>query len=83
MTECDFRRLDHPVYSLDLAPCDFSLFDYLHKKMVGSMYEKVDELEEKIRVIIKAIAKSRLIAILREYQMRMDECIENKADYFE
>jgi hypothetical protein len=66
MSECDFCKLDHPAYSPDLAHCDFFLFGYLHEKMAKSIYETVEELEEKIRVIIEAIPKSRLIAIFRE-----------------
>jgi hypothetical protein len=83
MAECDFRRLDHPVYSPVLTPCDFFLFDCLHEKMIGSVYETVEELEEKIRVVIEAIPKSRLIAFFREWQKRADEYVKNNGDYFE
>jgi hypothetical protein len=63
MAKCNFRRLDHPAYSQVLAPCDFFLFSYLHEKIAGSVYETVEELEEKIRVVIETIPKSRLIAV--------------------
>jgi hypothetical protein len=58
MIECNFRIFDHSAYSLDLAPYDFFIFGYLHEKMTGSVYETVEELEEKIRVVIEAIANS-------------------------
>jgi hypothetical protein len=58
MTECDFRRVDHPVYLLDLASCNFFLFGHLHEKMAGSVYETVEELEEKIKMVIEIIQKS-------------------------
>jgi hypothetical protein len=48
--------------------------------MAESVYETVEELEEKIRVVIEAIAKSRLIVVFREWQNRVDECIKNKGD---
>jgi hypothetical protein len=67
MAECDFRRLDYQANSPDFAPCDFFLFGYLHVKMSRSVYETVEELEEKIRVAIQAIPKSRLIAVFREW----------------
>jgi hypothetical protein len=66
MAKCDFRRLDYPAYSPDLALCDFFVSSYLHKKIARSVYETVEEVEEKIWVIIQAIPKSRLIAIFRE-----------------
>jgi hypothetical protein len=34
--------------------------------MFGFVYETVEELEKKIKVIIEAIPKSRLIAIFQE-----------------
>jgi hypothetical protein len=52
MAECDFRRLDHPAYSPDCAYCGFFLFDYLHDKMARSVYDTIEELEQKIKVII-------------------------------
>jgi hypothetical protein len=48
--------------------------------MAGSVYETVEELEEKIRAVIEAIANSRLIVAFREWQKRVDECITNKGD---
>jgi hypothetical protein len=57
MEECEFRKFDHPTYSQDLVPCNFFLFGCLHEKIAGFVYETVEELEEKIRVIIEAFAK--------------------------
>jgi hypothetical protein len=48
--------------------------------MAESVYETVEELEEKIRVVIEAIAKSWLIVIFREWENRVYECIKNKGD---
>jgi hypothetical protein len=58
MAECNFCIFDHAAYLLDLAPYEFFIFGYLHEKMAESVYETVEELEEKIRVVIEAIAKS-------------------------
>jgi hypothetical protein len=58
MTECDFHILDHSAYSQNLASCDF-FFLVTCTRMLGSMYETVEELEKKIRVVIQAISKSR------------------------
>jgi hypothetical protein len=58
MAEYDFRRFDRPAYSPDVALCDFFLFSYLHEKMIRAVYERVNELEEKIKMIIEAIRKS-------------------------
>jgi hypothetical protein len=43
----------------------------------------VDELDEKIRMIIGTIQKSRLNAIFPEWQRRVDEWTKRKGDYFE
>jgi hypothetical protein len=46
--------------------------------MAGFVYEMMEELEEKIKVVIEAIPKSRLIAAFRDWQKRIDEYIKNK-----
>jgi hypothetical protein len=51
--------------------------------MAESMYEMVEELEKKVKVVIKAISKSRLIAVFREWKKRVDKCIKNRGNYFE
>jgi hypothetical protein len=66
MAECNFRRPDHPAYSLDLTLCDFFLFGCLYETIFEFVYETVEELEKKIKVIIEAISKSRLIAIFQK-----------------
>jgi hypothetical protein len=57
MAHFNFCRFDHLAYSSDLAFCDFFFCGYLHEKIIRSVYEMVDELEEKIKVIIEAIPK--------------------------
>jgi hypothetical protein len=58
IAECNFLRFNHIAYSLDLTLCDFFFFGYLHEKMARFVHEMIDELEEKIKVIIEAILKA-------------------------
>jgi hypothetical protein len=42
------KRLLHPLYSQNLAPCDFSLFKTLKNKLEGKIF--VNEIEMKSKV---------------------------------
>jgi hypothetical protein len=39
-----FRKLEHPPYSPDLAPCDFLLFGAMKKPFAGQHCETIDNL---------------------------------------
>jgi formyltetrahydrofolate synthetase len=44
--------------------------------MIRFVYEMIDELEEKIKMIIEAILNAWLIAVFRERQKMMDKYIK-------
>jgi hypothetical protein len=58
-----FLRLEHRSNSLDLSPCDFFLFGYLHEKMKLLSYETIDELDNDITKTIEAVPKGILIDV--------------------
>jgi hypothetical protein len=40
--------IPHPSYSLELAPCDFALFDKLEMKLKGRRFEAVSDISKGI-----------------------------------
>jgi hypothetical protein len=83
LDECDFRKLEHPPYSLDLSLCDFFLFGYLHEKMKFLSYQTVEKLEEAITRTIEAIPKPQLIRVFQGWRRRLETCIQHEGNYFE
>jgi hypothetical protein len=38
------RRMEHPPYSLDLAPCDFFLFGAIKQVFAGQHFDTIDDI---------------------------------------
>jgi hypothetical protein len=64
MEACDFSRMDRPVCSTDLAPCDFFLFGYL-KENLASQSSDVDEvLFSGVRTFLAVISGDLVVSVL-------------------
>ena len=48
-----WSSIPHPLYSLDLAPCDFCLF----LKLRGCRYETIEELKEAVTKVIDTLTQ--------------------------
>jgi histone-lysine N-methyltransferase SETMAR len=44
LTDCGFRRMNHPAYSPDLPPCDFFLFGAMKENFSGMRFASAEEL---------------------------------------
>ena len=49
----DIKTVPHPLYSPDLAPCDFWLFP----KLRGCRYETIEEMKESVTKVIDAFTQ--------------------------
>ena len=43
--ECDFKEIEHPPYSPDLAPSDYYLFSKLKKDLRGKKFDNDEEVK--------------------------------------
>jgi histone-lysine N-methyltransferase SETMAR len=48
----------HPPYSLDLTPCDFTLFPKLKMKLKGRHFETVSDIQRESQVILNSIEEN-------------------------
>ena len=46
------KTVRHPLYSPDLAPCDFWLFPKLKEKLRGCRYETIEQLKQALTKVI-------------------------------
>ena len=81
MSEHGLRRMPHPPYSPDLAPCDFFLFGYVKTHLVGSEFATKDEALTKINAILMDIPQETLIGTFREWMRRLEEVIKSGGEY--
>jgi len=53
--------LEHPYYSLDLAPSDFFLFLKIKEIMKGRHFDDTDDIRSNITAALKAIAQTKIV----------------------
>ena len=73
------KTVPHPLYSPDLAPCDFWLFP----KLTGCRYETIEEMKEAVMKIIDTLTQEHFHGAFQKLLERYDKCIAAGGDYFE
>ena len=81
LTEEGMEIIPHPPYSPDLAPCDFSLNDYIKNKLNDHTNE--ESLAQEVSTIVESIQINEFKKTFDKLLERMELCIENNGDYFE
>ncbi|XP_025268578.1 histone-lysine N-methyltransferase SETMAR-like [Camponotus floridanus] len=75
--------LNHPPYSPDLAPCDFSLFPKLKLKLKGCFFEDIPTIQTASTRALEAIPQNELDHAFESLLNRCNKCNEARGDYFE
>ena len=75
--------LDHPPYSLDLASCDFWLFPWLKIVIKGTYSSSSKEIRASVTKELKILKQEEFAKCFREWQDRMQKCINSERVYFE
>ena len=72
------KTVPHPLYSPDLAPCDFCLFP----KLSGCLYETI-EMKEAVTKVIDTLTQEDFDEALQKLLEQYNKCIAAGGDYFE
>lgn len=75
--------LNHPPYSPDLAPCDFSLFPKLKLKLKGCFFDDIPTIQAASTRALEAIPQNELEQAFESLLNRCNKCIESGGKYFE
>ena len=73
------KTVPQPLYSPDLAPCDFCLFPRLR----GCRYERIEEMEEAVTKVIGRLTEENFDRAFQKLLERYSKCISAGGDYFE
>ena len=73
------KTLPVPLYSPELAPCDFCLFP----KLRGCSYETTEEMKEAVTKVIDTLTQEDFDGAFQKLLERYNKCIAAKEDYFE
>ncbi|KAG5335551.1 SETMR methyltransferase, partial [Acromyrmex charruanus] len=75
--------LNHPSYSPDLAPCDFSLFPKLKLKLKGRFFDDIPTIQSASTQVLEAIPQTELEHAFESLLNCCNKCIEARGEYFE
>ena len=81
--ELDIEILPHPLYSPDLAICDFWLFPNLKNKLCGEKYKSREKLRRAVDRYLRDMSRDGLHHVFRAWVERWDKCKLCKGRYFE
>ena len=78
LTKMGIKTVPHPLYSPDLAPCDFCLFP----KLRGCHYETTEEMKEAVTKVIDTLTQEDVHGAFQKLLERYNNCIAAGGDYF-
>ena len=78
LTKMCINTFPHPLYSPDLASCDF----YLFPKLSSCRYETIEEMKEAVTKVIDTLTQEDFHGALQKLEP-YNKCITAGGDYFE
>ena len=75
--------LEHPAYSLDLAPSDFFLLPKIKEIMKGRRFDNIDDIRSNSTAAPKAIPQKQFQNYFEWWNRRWHRCIASQGEYFE
>ena len=73
------KKVSHPPYSPDLAPCNFCLFP----KLRCCRYETIEEMKEAVMKVIDTHTQEDIYGAFQKLLKWYNKCIAAREDYFE
>ena len=73
------KTAPQPLYSPDLASCDFWLFP----KLRGCRYETIEEMKEAVMKVIDTLTQEDFHEAFQKLLEQYNKCLAARGDYFE
>jgi hypothetical protein len=73
--------LDHPPYSLDLSPGDFSLFGVLKNRIKETVFRNADEVEDFVCNSWSAVTLDEVQLAFQKWRRRLKSACEHDGEY--
>jgi hypothetical protein len=83
LADCGFRRMNHPAYSPDLAPCDFVLIGVMKENFSGMRFARADELFQRVEDLLGGLSDDTIRTVVEEWIRRLELCCERGGEYVE
>ncbi|GBP71697.1 Histone-lysine N-methyltransferase SETMAR [Eumeta japonica] len=83
LKDTGFSEIDHPPYSLDLAPSDYFLFSNLKKELRGRRFVDDNQMKMAVESHFDCKEKEYFLGGLKALYTRCEKCISLEGDYIE
>jgi hypothetical protein len=83
MAAAELERMEHPLYSPDLVPCDFVLFGYVKGKLVGKQYQTPEDLVSEMKNMIEGVGPDFLKSVFEFWKGILLDCWNSGREYVE
>ena len=83
LTKMGIKTLPHPLYSPDLAPCDFWLFPKLKENLRGCHYETIEEMKEAVTKVTDTLTQEDFHRAFQKLLEWFNKCIAAGGDYLD
>ncbi len=77
------QLLPHPLYSLDLNPCDYWIFNRIKSPLRGMWLPTIDNLHDSVEKTMNEIEPQEFQSAMERLPEWMRKCVAASRDYFE
>ena len=75
--------IPHPLYSPDLAPCDFFLFSKMKLKLKGRRFDTITEIQAETQKVLNTLTEKDFQEAFQKWRRWWDRCLHSGGNYFE
>jgi hypothetical protein len=73
--------IPHPLYSCDLAPCNFFLFPKMKLKLKGRRYDTTEEIQVKSQRVVDTLTEKNFQEVFQKCRTWWDCCLHAGGNY--
>jgi len=73
LTKHKITVLEHPLYSPDLAPCEFFLFPKIKSVLKGTSFESVVAVKARAMELMNKLSEDDLQHCFQQWKIRMEQ----------
>jgi hypothetical protein len=74
--------IPHPLYSPDLAPCDFYLFPKRKLKLKGRRFDTTDEIQAESQRVLETLTEKDCQEAFQKWWGLWNRCLHAGGNYF-
>ena len=75
--------IPHPLYSPDLAPCDFFQFQKMKLKLKGRRFNTIEEIQAESQSVLDILIEKDFQEAFQKWRRQWDQCPHAGGNYFE